>query len=129
MARVSSSLGFREGQIPFDSAVQRASRTILGCENADPGAITNLINFIVQIYDRAAYFKCTCVAHLDTLGNSGIDLDVIGEIPGIGEILSKSAPVNSIDAEHESLPIVNGADRVGECLIVIQKNIVAIDEF
>src|SRR5882757_1324477 len=129
MAQVSSGFGFRERQLPLDSAVNRAARTELGRENTDPAAVANLINFVVQIHDCATNFNCASASHLDPLGYSRIDLDVIREISGIGEVFSESAAIDAIDAEHEALPVVNGADRVGEGLIVIQKNIVAIDKF
>src|SRR5258708_6547976 len=62
------------------------------------------------------------------LGDAGVELDVVRQISSISETGTKPAPVNSVEAEHPSAPVVNHAGGIGEGLVVIEENIVSIDE-
>src|SRR5208337_1842132 len=99
----------QERQLPLESAVNGPARTVLSGENADTRAVTNLIGAVVEIHHRAAQFDRAGLRQLEALGDAGVDLDVVGQITGIREFVSKSAAINPIDAESESLPAIRGA--------------------
>ena len=62
------------------------------------------------------------------LRDTGVDLDVVRQVAGVGEAGSEPTAVDSVDAEREPLPSVDGAGRGGEGLVVIQEDIVSSDE-
>src|SRR5208283_2071031 len=104
--------GFCEWKLPFYPAVQRPARAVLIGKHADPGAVANQVSVIGEIHDRGAKFEhASIVGQGHALGNACIDLDIERQVPGISESASKSASVNPIDAERESMPVVNDSGR------------------
>src|SRR5260370_288553 len=62
------------------------------------------------------------------LADSPVDLDVVRQVSRVSETGSKPASVDSVNAEGESMPVVNDSGGVRERLVVIQKDIVTVDE-
>ena len=78
-------------------------------ENADAGAVANLVRTVVEIDYRGTHFHRASFGHDEAFGYARINLDVVRQISGVGEAGPESAAVDSIDAERESLPVVDCA--------------------
>src|SRR5208282_2169963 len=106
----------------------RPARAVLIGEHADTGAVSNQVSVIGEIHDRGTKFEhAAIVRYRYALGDARIDLDIERQVPGIRKSASKSASIDPIDAERESMPVVNDPGGIGECLVVIQKDIVTAD--
>src|SRR5579871_5929523 len=94
-------------QIPFDAAIEGAPWSVLGGKDADSRTIADLVGAVVEIDHRGTDFDRTRMRKNHAPGDAGVDLDVARQVPGIGEAASKSAAVDSVDAEAEALPAIN----------------------
>src|SRR6185437_1452602 len=116
-------------KIPLYSAVERAARTILRGENADPAAVANLVGAVVEIDYRGAHFHRAGAGQNQAFSDAGVDLDVVRQVSCVGEAASEPAAVYSVHAEREPKPVVDCAGRGGEGLIVIEEDVVTTDVF
>ena len=97
-------------------------------KNPDPAAVANLVRAIIEIDYRGAHFHRASVGQDEALADTGVDLDVVRQVAGVGEAGSEPTAVDSVDAEREALPSVDRARRGGESLVVIQEDVVSFDE-
>src|SRR5215472_13141063 len=104
-------------QVPLYAAIERTPRSVLVGENTDTGTVADLVSAVVEIDHSGAYLDQSGMRQNHSFGDSGIDLDVIRQVSGIGEASSEAAAIDSVDTETKALPAVNRACRRRKGLI------------
>ena len=122
-------------ELPRQSSKESSSRSLLGCENANSGAATNLIALVRDVDDIEVRRERTGAREFKGMAHTQIDLVIargmiaVGNDIAIGvrQILAQSRPEQVVDTKAGSQPQIRYAARRGHPALVIEVDVVARD--